>query len=81
MRLGFHDTWVGWIRMCVESVAYSVQENQDHAGPIISARGLRQGDPLSPYLYILCAQGLSVLIHDAQRKGDLHGVNVCHLLP
>lgn len=77
LRLGFDAKWVGWIMMCLESVKYKVLVNQESEGPILPGRGLRQGDPLSPYLFILCAQGLTSLIEKAERRGDLHGVRVC----
>lgn len=44
-KLDFHERWIGWIMMCVESVAYTVQVNQDHVGLVFPSRGLRQGDP------------------------------------
>jgi hypothetical protein len=62
LKMGFYDKWIHWISMCIESVEYSVIVNNEPVSPIIPGRGLRQGDPLSPYLFILCAEGLSSLI-------------------
>jgi len=67
--------------MCVSSVTYLVLMNYDRVGPIVAGRGLRQGDPLSPYLFILVAEGLSTLIHKAVNRGDIHGIQVCRGTP
>lgn len=80
-QLGFCETWVDWIMMCVANVSYSVQVNKDQVGPVVPEKGLRQGDPLSPYLYIICAEGLSILIKDAMQRGVLHGVSICQGAP
>jgi len=58
--------------MCIKTVDYSVLVNQELGGPIILGRGLRQGDMLSPYLFILCAEGLSTLIRQVDVRGDIH---------
>jgi len=76
-RMGFHEKWVKWMTMCKESVNYQVLVNGEKVGPIIPKRGLRQGDPLSPYLFILCAEGLSALLRRLKARGDIHGVKVC----
>ena len=39
-------------------------------------RGLRQDDPLSPYLFLLCVEGFSALIHDAARNNQLNGISI-----
>jgi hypothetical protein len=67
--------------MCVSSVTYSVFMNFDRVGPIVTDRGLRKGDPLSPYLFILVVEGLLTLIHKAVTRSDIHGVQVCRGSP
>jgi len=80
-KMGFHSRWIHWICMCVESVDYSVLVNGTQVGPIILGRGLRQGDPLSPYLFIICAEDLSSLIRDAETRSILTGIKVCRQAP
>jgi hypothetical protein len=80
-RMGFAEKWIQWMMMCVSSVNYSVLMNFDKVGHIISGRGLRQGDPLSPYLFILVAEGLIALIHQVVNRGDIHGARICRGAP
>lgn len=81
LKMGFSHQWVKWIMMCVETTDYSVIVNDEAVGPIIPGRGLRQGDPLSPYLFIICAEGLSSLIRKAEASGDIYGVKICTNAP
>ncbi|GAU25843.1 hypothetical protein TSUD_31070 [Trifolium subterraneum] len=80
-KMGFSDVWIRWVMMCVSSVNYSVLMNSDRVSPISPGRGLRQGDPLSPYLFILVTECLTALIHQAIGRGDLHGVRICRGAP
>ncbi|XP_019173395.1 PREDICTED: uncharacterized protein LOC109168969 [Ipomoea nil] len=70
--LGFDDRWVQLVMLCVQTVRYRVLVNGKPTEEIVPTRGLRQGDPLSPYLFIICAAGLSLLLQDSQAKGLLH---------
>ena len=75
-KLGFVDKWIDLIMNCVSSVSYSMLINGDAYGNISPSRGIRQGDPLSPCLFLLCAEGFSALIHEAARNQQINGISI-----
>ena len=81
LRMGFDSKWVEWIMLCVSTVSYFVSVNGELVGPFSPGCELRQGDPLLPYLFIICAEGLSSLIKQAERRGDIHGCRICRGAP
>ena len=80
-KIGFHEKWIELIMHCITSVSYSVLVNGAFYGSIIPTRGLRQGDPISPYIFLLCADGFSSLINEAARNHKLSGVSICRGCP
>ena len=80
-RLGFHEIWVGWVMKCITTVTYSVLINGEAHGRISPTRGLRQGDPLSSYLFLLCMEAFSAFIFDASNRNLLNGVSICRGCP
>jgi hypothetical protein len=77
VKLGFHWRWVQWVMECVTTVRYSVRFNGVLMDTIQPTRGLRQGDPLSPYLFLFVADGLSKVLQNEASNGSLQGVRVC----
>jgi ribonuclease HI len=80
-RMGFAEQWVQIIMKCISTVSYNIKINGELSEQIIPERGLRQGDPLSPYLFLICAEGFSALLNAAERRGDITGVRVCNNAP
>ena len=80
-KLGFDQRWVNLIMACVKSVKYRVRFNSIEIDTISPTRGLRQGDPLSPYLFLLVAEGLSCMLKGAEERGELEGIKVCREAP
>jgi hypothetical protein len=74
VAMGFAEEWVKLIMMCVRTANYSVLVNGIPVGKIWPTRGIRQGDPISPYLFLLCAEALSSQLSRADEKGELTGV-------
>lgn len=66
---------------CVSSVKYSVKFHGKLLEAFTPSRGLRQGDPLSPFLFLFVADALSALINKATREDDLQGVKISRSAP
>lgn len=74
LKLNFSLNWVNLIMRFITSVSYSFKIYQSGVGDLKPQRGLRQGDILSPYLFALCAQGLSALLAKAAERRLFRGV-------
>ncbi|XP_030958481.1 uncharacterized protein LOC115980358 [Quercus lobata] len=72
LKMGFADTWVALIMECITTVSYSILVNGEPKDVIVPSRGLRQGDPLSPYLFLFCAEGLNALLQNAANEGMIN---------
>lgn len=87
LKLGMDERWVDLLMETVCTTSYSVLINGEPRGIVQPTKGIKQEDPLSPYLFLLCVEGLSRMIKKAveerQIQGGLsctRGVRISHLL-
>ena len=80
-KLGLPERWIDGVMSCVTSTSFSVRINGKAYGNIRPSRGLHQGDPLSPYLFLLYAEEFSSMLSKAQDGGRLHWVSICRRAP
>uniref|UniRef100_A0A452XL47 Reverse transcriptase domain-containing protein n=1 Tax=Aegilops tauschii subsp. strangulata TaxID=200361 RepID=A0A452XL47_AEGTS len=80
-KWGFSPHWISREMACVTSVKYSVKFNGKLLESFIPSRGLRQGDLLSPFLFLFIADALSSLINKAMWEEGLRGVKICTSAP
>ncbi|CAL1384173.1 unnamed protein product [Linum trigynum] len=80
-KLGFADRWVRMIMYCVSTVSYAALVKGHQSDTFFPTRGLRKGDPISPYLFLLVAEGLSALTAKAEAEGFIQGLKVSQNAP
>ncbi|CAA0832714.1 Uncharacterized mitochondrial protein AtMg01250, partial [Striga hermonthica] len=76
LRMGFNAIFVRWIMACIQFPSFSFNLNGKPCGFITGSRGIRQGDPLSPYLFIIISEFLSAKIHNAAESGSYKGIRL-----
>jgi hypothetical protein len=81
LNMGFPQHLVSLIMRCVSTVSYIILINGRPSARFRPQRGIRQGDPLSPYLFIICANVFSNLISKAQLNNKIHGVKIAPEAP
>ena len=80
-KMGFHKRWINQIFGCISFVSYSILVNGEPQVDFKPSRGIRQGDPLSPYLFLLCLEGLNGLIQKHVATCDIRGFSLCRDSP
>lgn len=71
---GFFQTWVRWLMNLISSPIYSILVNGIPSKPYSPSRGIHQGDPLSPFLFIIMEKGLGRLINNVVQSHELKGI-------
>eukprot|EP00253_Pinus_taeda_P020087 PITA_20087 len=79
IHLGFPHAYISWIMACITSPTFSILINGSASPFFHSERGLRQGCPLSPLLFLLVMEGLSRLMESAKSSGDIRGLRISEL--
>ncbi|KAL5726163.1 hypothetical protein ACHQM5_009231 [Ranunculus cassubicifolius] len=80
-RLGFSEKWCSLIHQCISTTSLRILLNGAPYEYIKPTRGLRQGDPLSPYLFIVVAEAFSRMVGRAEDLGLIHGIKVMRRAP
>lgn len=75
-RLGFGDKWRKWITSCITSVSHAVIITEEPSESFKSSKGLRQGDPLSPLLFIVVMKDLNRMLLKARELNLFSGLHV-----
>ena len=75
-RMGFGVKWCKWIHTCISTVQFSVLINGSPNNFFGSSRGLRQGDPLSPMLFLIVMEVLSRMLRRVEGAGLIRGFKV-----
>ena len=75
-RMGFGNKWIKWVEACIRSSKMSVLVNGAPTNEFGMQKGLRQGDPMAPFLFVIVAENLNLLMEEAIDKGLFEGIKV-----
>ncbi|CAN6678460.1 unnamed protein product [Malus baccata var. baccata] len=75
-KMGFDPKWRSLVSGCISSVNFAIMLNGEPGQKFAPSRGLRQGDPLSPYLFLLVSEVLSLLIQRPSDTNQINGVQI-----
>lgn len=78
LKMGFSSEWIRRIMACLSSIFFSFKINGSITGCVLPTRRLRQCNPISPYLFLLWADGFSMLLKKATRDNVIHGAKICN---
>ena len=78
--MGFGAKWVKWITRCISTASFSMLINDSPTGFFNSSRRRRQGDPLSPYMFIIGMKVFSILVDKATFGGFLSGFKIVNII-
>ncbi|KAL0410893.1 UNVERIFIED_CONTAM: Retrovirus-related Pol polyprotein from type-2 retrotransposable element R2DM [Sesamum latifolium] len=81
IRIGIHERFVRIIMNLVTLVSYSLMMDRSQFGYFLPQRGIRQGDLLSPYLFLFIAEVFSSMLQAAERRGEIRGIAVPRHFP
>lgn len=74
--MGFSYIWCQWIEQCINTASFSILVNGIPSIPFSTSNGLRQGDPLAPYLFTLTMEAFTLMIQQAEHERRLEAMDV-----
>lgn len=72
----FPARWILWLKGCLESASVSILVNGSRTEEFIMERGLIQGDPIDPFLFLIIVEGLNALMRRVVQKNLFEGTKV-----
>ena len=74
--MNFSPRWIGWIMKCVSTIEYTLLVNGSITQTFTLSKGPRQGDPISPYLFLMCANVLYIALLKVEQNQDIQGIKL-----
>lgn len=79
-RMGFSEKWRGWMRECVSSNSISILVNGSPTEEFRAQKGIKQGDPLASFLFLIAAEGLAELVRKGEESNNLCAFKISNAL-